>query len=50
MNYGKYKWCVKLEAYWEGVDAGVEKAPVESNPYPGGTKNWIAWRAGYLGV
>jgi|688.fasta_scaffold1053794_2 ribosome modulation factor len=37
------------EAYEEGIEASMDKKPLESCPYEDGDKR-IAWRAGWFGV
>lgn len=37
------------KAYWIGADAYLKGEPLESNPYPKGSKNWLWWRRGWHG-
>ena len=45
-----YKWCQDYDEYWEGLDAAAEGMLPDSNPYQKDSKEWICWRAGWLGV
>lgn len=38
------------EAYDFGLDAAIDGKGIDDNPYVRDSSQWVAWRAGWLGV